>query len=146
MSKVIGTGPIYVGSTPAPVLHMGSWSVNVSNEVSTFADLQTNAQQSDYGLQSYTGSAEGVTALEDTSGQDVLVAAALDKTKVKDIKFYEKYTAEVGEKVVYWQPKADSGGIVVSTCNVRKDGGSETSTISFSFTNDGLMERKVETV
>lgn len=144
MGKVLGKGPIYIGANA--VLHMGSWSINGTNAVETFVDLEDNAQQSDYGMQTFAGSAAGINALEDTTGQDLLRAAFMGKTKITDIKFYETYSEVVDDKVVYWKPKAGAGGLVISGLETSKDSGSETSKVNFSFSNDGLMERVVETV
>lgn len=144
MSKVQGTGPIYISTAAA--LHMGSWSINGTNEVVEDYDLVDNSRQADYGVQSYSGSASGVNALEDTTGQDVLKNAFKNKTKLTDIKFYLNYTTETGEKAVYWQPTSGSGGVLITSLELGKDGGSETSKISFSWTCDGLMEEVVETV
>ena len=144
MAKVTGKGPIYIGA--APVLEMGSWSLNIANEVVTFNDLQTNATTADYGTQSYTGNCSGLTALNDTTGQDLLVAACVGKTKIDDIKIYENYTTTAGEYNIYWAPVTGSPGIVVQSQSITKDGGSETTKVEFAFTNDGLMERKVVVV
>lgn len=144
MSKISGVGPIHLGSDPA--LHMGAWNIEGTNEVVSDFDLIDNSKSNDYGAQSYSGSASGVSALEDTTGQDILMAAFTDKTKITDIKFYLAYSEVVDEKNVYWTPKAGSGGLLITSISEGKDGGSETSKISFNFTNDGLMEKKVETV
>ena len=144
MSKVEGTGPIYLGSNAA--MHMGSWSLTGTNEVVEDYDLVDNARQADYGAQSYSGNASGVNALEDTTGQDLIKAAFKNKTKISDIKFYLRYTATSSEKAVYWKPTSTSGGVLITSLELGKDGGSETSKISFSWTCDGLMEEVVETI
>jgi len=144
MSKISGNGPIYLGSNAA--LHMGSWSLNGNNESVGDYDLVDNSKQVDYGAQSYTGSCTGVAALEDTTGQDLLLAAFTNKTKITDIKFYEVFTAVSAEKTVHWSPVSGAGGLVFTSMEISKDGGSETSKISFSFECDGLMERVVTTV
>lgn len=142
--KLTGKGPILIDTSV--VLDMASWSVDITNELETQAELETGAQSTDYGLQSFSGSAEGVSALEDTTGQDLVRDASVNKVKIKNIKFYERYSVTEGDKVAYWQPKPTSNGIVISQFGSKKDGGSSTTKISFSFTNDGEMERKVDTL
>ncbi len=144
MSKIQGVGPIYIGDNP--VLHMGSWSFQGGNSVVKFADLQTNTEQVDYGLQSFSGSFEGLAALEDTTGQEILRNSHLNKEKILNLKIYLKYSDVSGEQVIYWRTKAGQGGVVVSSYSEKKDGGSETASISVSFDHDGVMERVTETL
>lgn len=144
MSKITGVGPIHIDDVAA--LHMGSWSLSGKNEIVEDYDLINNSRQADYGSQSFSGSCSGVNALEDTTGQDVLETAFLQKEKITDIKFYQTYSTTVSDKIVYWTPDESSGGILIESFDTGKDGGSETSKCSFSWTCDGLMKKVVETV
>ena len=144
MAKIEGVGPIYIGENA--VVHMGSWSLNGTNEVVEDYDLVDNSRQADYGSQSFSGEMSGVSALEDTTGQALIEAAFTGKTKILNIKYYLTHSTTATEKVVYWAPKSTSGGILITSFSNGKDGGSETSKCSFSWTCDGLMEKTVETL
>lgn len=144
MSKISGKGPIMIGANK--VLHMASWSIDIDANMDTNVELDSDWEQADYGVLSYGGSASGLSASDDTTGQDMIESALLNKTKITDIKFYQNFTEVSAEKNVYWSPKAGEGGILISKCGLSKDGGSETTKVNFSFKGDGMIEKKVVVV
>lgn len=145
--KRIGKGRVTLGEVV--VAQMASWSLSDTVDVDENTTFEDESKAYSYGRDSWSCSIDGISAIDDTTGQEVLKDHKKNKTVAQDIRLYDDYSAEPGESVSYITPDTSinaAAGVLITGIERSKDTASQTSKISFSFQGSGPYKEVTETI
>lgn len=110
---------VSLGST-IPVELQGHWEINLALDELDASEFGTVWKKSMNGMQGWTGSISGFLFASSTAGstgQYSLQMAALNQTKLQDIRFWVDSTKSgaTTDNVMFWMPNFSTGGTNYST-------------------------------
>lgn len=139
---------VNASTSEATVTEINNWSMTKSAEEIDTTVLGDGWGKSDVGMKSWEVSVSGFCDPNDTTGQGILEAAYESGALLQDIRFYTKYSNEVGETIIYDAPDTasdENAGLRVTSLKIDQSH-SNVATIEFTLKGSGPVKRVVETV
>lgn len=112
---------VCVGGSSAVVELQGSWNIKVNQTALDLTEFGTVWGKTMWGVQTWSGSFSGFYFMSTAAGstaQYTMQLAALQGTKVQDIRFYVESTdaaSSASTQPKFWMPNYSSGGTNYST-------------------------------